>query len=82
MNSQVLDLDGLAIIDLLSGEPVSATAALTRALDSAPEVNSARVDRNLRRTLQLGQSLYPDVSDVHEVADRARTILPGTPERV
>jgi hypothetical protein len=75
LRSQVLDLDGLAVVSFLAGEPDMAVATLNRALDVAAPVSSARAERNLRRTVRLGRSSYGELPDVRELSERARATL-------
>jgi hypothetical protein len=73
LRSQVLDLDGLAVVNFLAGEPGEAVRAAHRALDLSAPVSSARTQRNLQRTIRLGRARYGDLPELRELSQRAQS---------
>jgi hypothetical protein len=78
LRSRVMDMDSLAVVDVLLGEPESAATAAFRALSMAAQVNSSRVINRLQRTTQLAQTRFPKVAAINELTDRTRELPTGT----
>jgi len=77
LRSRVLDLAGLALVDLLLDEPHAALSSGRQALEQAGAVNSSRVERNLSQLAATAADRYPSIRAVREFDGRVRKVLPG-----
>lgn len=79
LRSKVLDLDGLAVIELLLHEPAEAAKRLMSAVSMADGIASERVSSRLRRTVALGNQLFPGSRALGEAANEVgiRTAVTG-----
>jgi hypothetical protein len=77
LRSRVMDMDGLAVVNVLLGEPEAAGKAAAAALSMAGTVTSARVMTRLHRTNQLAQERFPGESAIVGLAERAPALTPG-----
>ena len=77
LRSRVMDMDGLAVVNVLLGEAEAASKAAGAALSMAGAVTSTRVISRLQRTTQLAQERFPRVPAIAELADRTPTLPAG-----
>jgi hypothetical protein len=75
LRSRVMDMDGLAVVNVLLGEPEAAGKAATASLTMAGTVASSRVNDRLRRTAQLAQAAFPHTSAITELSERAPALI-------
>lgn len=81
LRSRVMDIDGLAVVNLLLGEPEAAGQAAAAAMTMATTVTSARVMSRLRKTAWLAQERFPDASAVTELREQAAALPSGADRR-
>lgn len=79
LRNRVMDMDGLAVVNLLLGEPEAAGEAAAAAMNMAGAVTSARVMTRLRKTAQLSQERFPGASVVTEMRARVAALPSGAP---
>ena len=77
LRSRVMDMDGLAVVNVLLGEPEAAGQAAATAMTMATAVTSARVMSRLRRTAWLAQARFPDASDIGGLRDQVAALPSG-----
>ena len=75
-----MDMDGLAVVNVLLGEPEAAGQAAATAMTMATAVTSARVMSRLRRTAWLAQERFPSGSAVAGLREQV-TALPSGADR-
>jgi hypothetical protein len=80
LRSRVMDMDGLAVVNVLLGEPEAAGQAAATAMTMATAVTSARVMNRLRRTAWLAQERFPSASAVTGLREQV-TALPSGADR-
>jgi hypothetical protein len=77
LRSRVLDMDSLAVVNVLLDEPESAESAALKALSMADYVTSSRVTNRLLRTAKLARARFPGSSAIGEFTDRTRALTAG-----
>jgi hypothetical protein len=74
LRSRVMDMDSLAVVNVLLKEPESAIETARTAIFMAGRVASSRVISRLRRTGRLAQAQFPRLSAIADLADQTRAI--------
>ena len=77
LRSRVMDMDGLAVVNVLLGEPEAAGQAAATAMTMATAVTSARVMSRLQRTASLAQARFPGASDITGLRDQVAALPSG-----
>lgn len=77
LRSRVMDMDGLAVVNVLLGEPEAAAKAAATAMTMAGTVTSARVITRMHRTAQLAQARFPGVPAIARLAEQATALTSG-----
>jgi hypothetical protein len=78
LRSRVMDMDSLAVVNVLLDEPESAQEAALKTVSMAVHVISSRVTNRLLRTAELAHTRFPGVSAIGELTARARALTVGT----
>jgi hypothetical protein len=81
LRSRVMDMDGLAVVNVLLGEPEAAGQAAATAMTMAVAVTLARVMSRLRRTAWLAQARFPDASDISGLREQVAALPSGADRR-
>lgn len=77
LRSRVMDMDSLAVVNVLLGEPKAAGEAAATAMTMATAVTSARVMSRLRRTTQLAQARFPGTTEITGMREQAAALASG-----
>jgi hypothetical protein len=77
LRSKVLDMDGLAVICVLLGEPGRAADLATSAIGLSQQVSSPRASRRLMRTVQLGREAFPGAAPWADLGEQVRALPAG-----
>jgi hypothetical protein len=81
LRSRVMDIDGLAVVNLLLGEPEAAGQAAATAMTMATAITSARVMSRLRLTAWLAQERFPGTSAVTGMREQIAALPSGADHR-
>jgi hypothetical protein len=81
LRSRVMDMDSLAVVNILLKEPESAIETASIAISMADRVASSRVISRLRRTGRLAQTQFPQLSAIADLADQTRAIAVRSTDR-
>jgi hypothetical protein len=78
LRSRIMDIDSLAVVNIILGEPDLALKAAGTAIAMAGRVASSRLVRRLHRTTRLAHHHFPGMPGVADLTDQARTLAVGT----
>jgi hypothetical protein len=76
-----MDIDSLAVVNVLLGEPEAAGQAAAKAMTMATAVTSARVMSRLQRTAWLAQERFPGTSDIGGLREQVAALPSGADRR-
>lgn len=77
LRSQVMDIDSLAVVNVLLDEPENAAEAVSNAIAMSREVTSSRVGNRLRRTRRLAEARFPGMPVIMDLRDRTDALIDG-----
>jgi hypothetical protein len=81
LRSRVMDMDSLAVVNVLLGDPEAAGKAAAAAMTMATAVTSARVMSRLRRTARLAQTRFPSAAGITGLREQVAALPSGADRR-